>query len=1545
MGSVGRRRRYADRAGFVVRVLAVGSHEPVGTGFVVAESHLVTCAHVVNAALSRDPREQAEPDPAVRVPVDFPILGDADGAPVRFCRVVRWLPPPLSGTAGDDIAGLALAGEDLPLAAGPARLPEDPRFPLGGEVHVFGHPTTPPRLSGSWASARVLGRVGGGMLQVDSNPAAAVRLQPGYSGSPLVLAGDNGDCVVGMLSVASTRETSRDAYGVPVDRLVRAWPEVLAGIPPSPYPGLRSFTAADEAVFVGREEDTDHLLDLVENDTLALVVGPSGIGKSSLVDAGLVPRWRAEGGVGVTVRPGPGSSSPLDRVLSDVEVALRAATGVEEWPVRADAPAAGLAAAVSRRAETVGTRVLVHLDQFEELLGATSGAERRALVDTLLPGPHDRSPACRVVVTIRADFLPVLLELPGQGARLRHRILALSPMGVAALERAVTEPARARGVEYEAGLAGQIAADASGGPGSLPLMEFTLAQLWESQRGRCLTFADYRGFGGVAGAVNRHAERCYERFRAEGLASQVKAVMLALVRTRGGAAEATGRAVPRRRFDATGLLVEELCRYRLLVVEPAVDDRGVDEPLVRLAHESLVRSWSRLAGWVDEDAEFQRWLATMEERTADDELLADSRLGPAEHWLAERRADVPDEVVRLVERSRSAWRQRVAELEAARAAAEAAAARAEARRLAVAAELVAVTGGRGGPLPLTLAVESVRTCWTLEGDTALRHALRTAPRLVTRLPVDDRDPGPARLRATGDQVVRHLFAPGSADRVWTQLLELDFDGPGWREVHQEEGRVRFTPDGRAVLRTDARRVTLVDIRTGAVLAEDTDRRPVVSAQLSEDGTRLVVVRGERTSADHDQLVLDSTVRVTDIATGARCHVFAAGALRGELTFNRDATLLAATAQWLDKGWQARTTVFDLTDERVKPVEIEYDGTPSGLLAFSPDGTLLVGGANRVDSCGDAHSGGIEAHDLRAGGTRSYRLSPHLPVAALSFDPDGTRLAVALGDVRRRRPGAGQVVDAPTGRELFRVHHDYPVTTAAFNADGSRVVFAGERSARVFAAAGGTEFFQVDHEHDLAGVAFHPDGRRLRTLTVDLAGTATAFESRTTDVARIDYDPLADTHLSGDATTAFVTALAGPYTARTEKRVPVVAAVDTMTAARREVSTHPGNVRVLASSTDGAHLVLGTGGVARVHDVVRGGEPREIAHPGCPEVLFAAVTADGRRVVTVAGFANGYRDTGPSGDEQAVTTAAGLPFPTPSGRPARLPPGTPRARLLRVSDIRNAGVLSTVDVVGAVVAVSPDGALAAMRVHDEDSHLSHGDTGGTGHGLVAIVATGDGTERATLRALTGPSTVAFGPRGDWFAALRERTLVVHATSDGRHLWSVDLDLHPHTVSTGPAGSRIAVYGYSDSAGSVLAVLDAEDGTRLGTYATNHWGDAPAFSTDDRRIAVLRDRSACVVDIDRGTELCVVEHDSDPIFRAAFVGTGGTHLLTVDRRSMRVSVVDTEHLLPEAATRLARPLTEAERRRYLTAPPQEDPPATTGRTPGPGPVRTADSGEPL
>ncbi len=217
-----------NREGFTVRVQRAGSAAPAGVGFVVDDTHVLTCAHVVNTALGRDQRAQDKPGPQIRVQVDFPILGGAAGAPSRSCLVQAWAPPPSSGVSGGDVAGLVVVGEGLPARAGPARL-IDPAAIRNVVAGVFGYPGDPPRqVNGAWSELRLRGAVGGGIIQLDTGSESAIRAQPGYSGSPVVVVGEAGDDVVlGMLAVASGDAATRDAYAIPVSELARAWPDVM----------------------------------------------------------------------------------------------------------------------------------------------------------------------------------------------------------------------------------------------------------------------------------------------------------------------------------------------------------------------------------------------------------------------------------------------------------------------------------------------------------------------------------------------------------------------------------------------------------------------------------------------------------------------------------------------------------------------------------------------------------------------------------------------------------------------------------------------------------------------------------------------------------------------------------------------------------------------------------------------------------------------------------------------------------------------------------------------------------------------------------------------------------------------------------------------------------------------------------------------------------------------------------------------------------------------------------------------------------------------
>jgi hypothetical protein len=208
---------------FTVRITGPGGRVG-GLGALVGARQVVTCAHVVNVALGLDALAQARP--RERVWVEFPLLDGSGGASLA-ADVAMWRPPSTVSAAGDDLAGLELTDGQLPAGAVPARFTVEPPR-AGWNARVFGYPATAARPDGSWVAISIRGLVGNGRLQLDSTLDSALRVEPGFSGSPVL--DDASGRIAGLLVVAPTPQSGmRDSYAVAAERLRLAWPEVLAG--------------------------------------------------------------------------------------------------------------------------------------------------------------------------------------------------------------------------------------------------------------------------------------------------------------------------------------------------------------------------------------------------------------------------------------------------------------------------------------------------------------------------------------------------------------------------------------------------------------------------------------------------------------------------------------------------------------------------------------------------------------------------------------------------------------------------------------------------------------------------------------------------------------------------------------------------------------------------------------------------------------------------------------------------------------------------------------------------------------------------------------------------------------------------------------------------------------------------------------------------------------------------------------------------------------------------------------------------------------------
>ena len=252
-----------------------------------------------------------------------------------------------------------------------------------------------------------------------------------------------------------------------------------------------------------------------------------------------------------------------------------------------------------------GTRLVLCVFQFEEVFTlCRDEAERASFIENLLYAASVPDGRVVVVLTMRADFYSRCAAYPDLAARVASHQYLVSPMDEAGLRAAIAEPAWKVGLDFEDGLIETILEDVENQPGSLPLLEHALLELWRRRRGRLLTLEGYQATGGVSGAIAQRADELYSGFSPEQQAI-ARRVMLRLTqpgevteetRRRATLAELVTSEAERPTLEA---VIAELVEARLLTT--STDDSGAT--WVDVAHEALIRGWPRLRGWIDEDRE------------------------------------------------------------------------------------------------------------------------------------------------------------------------------------------------------------------------------------------------------------------------------------------------------------------------------------------------------------------------------------------------------------------------------------------------------------------------------------------------------------------------------------------------------------------------------------------------------------------------------------------------------------------------------------------------------------------------------------------------------------------------------------------------------------------------------------------------------------------------------------------------------------------------------------------------------------------------------
>jgi WD40 repeat protein/transcriptional regulator with XRE-family HTH domain len=859
------------------------------------------------------------------------------------------------------------------------------------------------------------------------------------------------------------------------------------GTPRNPYKGLRPFTGADAGDYFGRERLVADLLAALDSacagaPRFLAVVGPSGSGKSSVILAGVLPRLRQGSLPGsenwVYLEPMTPGTNPLDALtitLSDANPAgsLRA--------IREDLldSSRGLHLLASRLARQRDRRVLLVVDQFEELFTLTTAEdERQRFLDLLVTAVNEPGGPVLLLLTLRADFYDRPMRYPALVSLLEKRSKLIPPMTVTELRAAIEQPAALSDVRlrFEDHLVDTMLFEVHGEAGALPLVQFTLAQLFERRAGHMLTLAAYEQIGGVHGALARHAETTFEALASEEHRRLARALLLRLIDPGAAEQEATRRRAPLAELESPDPQQSEMMRAVAAAFTAArllVTNEYAGIPTIEVSHEALIREWERLAAWLREAREDIRLQQTISTDAADwlrrgrpaDLLYRGSLLDEAVAWTGR---DIPSAVEHRFVQAALAERERQAAAERQRHDRELELERRAANRLR---SLI-------GVLAVFLIVALALSALALSKAQLANQAAHRA-KLAQTEAIAERDAALAQRtlalsRQLAAQALNHL-----ADRYDLALL-----------LSVAAIRVSPTQEARdSLLRSreyEPRLLSIMRGHSGAVLAVAFSPTGHLLASGGRDATiRLWNLTGHRPQGQpltgHTDVVNsvafspdgtllasssdDGSIRLWDPQNGRSLDTLSDGPVPfvTNVVFSPDGRLLAASGN--DGGIRLWTVA---TRRRSGPI-LTDNSSYVDTLAFSPNGRILAAGAA---------DGTIRLWDVRAGRPIGLSLRGHDDrITSLAFSPDGSILA--SGSLDR----SARLWSVATGRERGAPlrGHSGSVTSVAFSPDGRLLASAGaDRAVRLWDVASGQSAGQpfLNLPGPVNSIAFGPDGRTL-----------------------------------------------------------------------------------------------------------------------------------------------------------------------------------------------------------------------------------------------------------------------------------------------------------------------------------------------------------------------------------------------------------------------------------------------------------------------------------